>query len=202
MLPERLREAPHLRCAWRVLHQCRWESAWKGFPPAQFLRLPASQAAPERWAEREHRHRQIPPGEPWLAELERVGIAGGDAIAESRAGDDAACAVGTAGAVAIARSGGHIESARLRDVDRSSLRRSCGNAVGIAEAAGLHLLRSGRSMVCGAELPVEKTLVLTICLGITGAAGRRNRIQLLGGDFHFRSGSVFHLRLGLRLRSG
>src|SRR5260221_10131472 len=40
-----------------------------------------------------------------------------------------------------------------------------------------------RATVCGAELPVEKTLVLTACLGITGA--------LVGGRFSSLRSAIF-----------
>jgi hypothetical protein len=88
-------------------------------------------------------------------------ITGGNAAAESRARHYAARTFGSACSIAIAGSGGHVESSRLRNVDGPRLRGFRRHAVRIAEAARLHF-SGARSMVCGAELPVEKRFVVRV----------------------------------------
>src|ERR1700722_3315579 len=76
-------------------------------------------------------------------------VADRHAVAESGADHHATSPIGSAGAIARARSGGHIERSQLRDRDWFPHTGFGGYAMRIAEASGLYLLRRERDRWSG-----------------------------------------------------
>jgi len=69
-----------------------------------------------------------------------AGRLNGNVVAEAGAGDSPAQAAGSAGAVAVARAAGQIKLTFLGDIGALAGIARAGNAVGVAESAGLYLL--------------------------------------------------------------
>src|SRR6266576_2015313 len=129
-----------------------------------------------------------------------MGIAGSYAIAKSSAGDHSASAVRSSRSISIARAGGHIKAACLRDIHGLSLSGEGRYSVRITESPGLYMLwrtlnglrrRASRRKHVRFDRPRNYR-----------RTGDRNRGRFLGVDFDFRGGCVFHLWLRLRRRSG
>ena len=74
------------------------------------------------------------------AALAATGWRNSHAVAESSAGDNSALAIGAAGAIAVARSGGKCRISKLRNIHSLVRIARTLYAVGIAEAAGLNFL--------------------------------------------------------------
>ena len=169
MLRAQLPEAPRLRCACASFIGVDGSRLGKNFRRHDSWQRPAAAVALNGW-----RGSNVSISETRLPTLLPVSVSAAavscsNPVAESRAGHYAARAFRASGSVAVAGTGGHIEIRQLRDIDGSRLRCACAGTPLGSPKPPVCTFCGAALMVCGAELPVENTLVCTIRLGIAGA---------------------------------